>query len=91
VPSVFGRRNPAVRGLEAMSAAFDYPLTATRLLRARCERPRRRRAADERDEFAPLHAEQGEFLPCHLASSPPVGLPHVDPAPGRWARSLGQA
>src|SRR5215831_4518950 len=27
-----------------------------RLLRARCERPRRRRAADERDELPPLHS-----------------------------------
>jgi len=38
-----------------------------RLLRARRERPRRRRAAEEADELAPPYAEHGDSLPCHDA------------------------
>jgi hypothetical protein len=44
------------------------PITGiTGLLRARRERPRHRCAGDKRDEFAALHAEHGDFLPCHDA------------------------
>src|SRR5262249_2524541 len=34
-----------------------------RLLRPRCHRPRRRRAAEQRYELAPAHVGHGEFLP----------------------------
>jgi hypothetical protein len=44
----------------AFRIAFDHPhqcadLPITRLLRARCERPSRRCAANQRDELAPSH------------------------------------
>src|SRR5262249_20875443 len=44
------------------------------LLRASRQRPRSRRAAEQRHELAPLDAEHGELLPCRLASPPgPIG------------------
>jgi hypothetical protein len=43
------------------------------LLRTRGERPRRRRAAEQRDELAPSHVQQiPEVLRGHLA---PAGVP----------------
>src|SRR5215472_16904884 len=52
-----------------------------RQLRARRERPRSRRAAEQRYELAPPHAghQDSSTLP------PPVGLPHAQPAPERPA------
>jgi hypothetical protein len=44
---------PVTRGLVDEYADPPNPL---RLLRARRERPRRRRAAEERDELAPSHS-----------------------------------
>jgi hypothetical protein len=43
-------------GSSSPAAACEYPNTehALRLLRMRRKRPRRRRAAEERDELAPL-------------------------------------
>ena len=46
-----------VRGAPREHADAPHPLA---LLRARRERPRRRRAAEKRDEFAPLHARPAE-------------------------------
>jgi hypothetical protein len=58
------------------------------LLRPRRERPRRRRAAEQRDELAALHAGHGDFLPCRVVCT--TG----DPARSIWRRtaskSLGQ-
>ena len=64
-----------------------------RRLRARRERPCRRRAADKRDEFAPPHIEHGAS-PSRLSWAPPVGpfgqVPHAEAAAeaprGPWAR-----
>src|SRR5262249_17236825 len=41
-----------------------------RLLCARRERPRGCRAAEQRDEFAPLHVRHGDFLPYALSALP---------------------
>src|SRR5262249_34051291 len=47
-----------MRGVERRRYGLQHPnwVTLHRLLRARRERPRRRCAADERDESAPLHS-----------------------------------
>src|SRR5215831_13130945 len=53
------------------------------LLRARRERPRSRRAAEERDEIAPLHIRHGDFLPYALSARRPtraLGFPAPQPA-----------
>src|SRR5262249_46669608 len=42
--------------IDRRRAAEDPDAGHRRLLRARCERPRRGRAADERDELPPLHS-----------------------------------
>ena len=49
-----------VRGRGHEHADAPHPLG---LLRARRERPRRRRAAEQRDELAPSHVEHGGPLP----------------------------
>jgi hypothetical protein len=67
------------------------------LLRARCQRPRRCRAAEQGDEAATSHVEQGIF-PSHLLGPiisaggcrGAVSLPHLQRAGGRIGRSLGQ-
>src|SRR5262249_21536950 len=46
--------------------ARDLP----RLLRARRERPRRRRAAEKRDERAPLHCPMAPVLPTERIAQP---------------------
>src|SRR5215472_16926920 len=61
---------------------------------ARRERPRSRRAAEQRDELAAPDAGHGDFLPCRVASArptlPTLGLPHVQAAAelaaGPWVR-----
>src|SRR3954471_12201012 len=68
------------------------------LLCPRPQRPRYRRAADQRDELAPSHARHG--LPPSPALPPPiipagdrhgaVGLPPLQPAGRRGSRSLGR-
>jgi len=63
------------RGFAGRSAAEKADHWHRRLLRARRKRPRSR-AAEQRDELAPPHAEHG-------ASSPPGGIPspsHLMPA-----------
>jgi hypothetical protein len=52
------------------------------LLRARSERPRGDRAAEQREEIAPSHSDHGGFLPV-------VGLPHPQPATGAAIESYG--
>src|SRR5262249_6538731 len=48
-------------------------------LRACREGPRTRRAADERDEVAPLHSEHGDVLPCQDGSAYRWrGMPNCD-------------
>src|SRR5262249_32587817 len=54
-----------------------------RLLRGHRERPRRRRAAEQRHELPPSHAGHGRSLP--------PGLPHAQPATGAASRSMGLA
>jgi hypothetical protein len=55
-----------------------------RLLRARCERPRRRRAAEQRDELASSYVEHGLPSGTRCAS-----LPQAQDAPKAPRRSLG--
>src|SRR6266540_3974638 len=68
-----------------MSSIVDAP-------RARSERPRRR-AAEQRDECAPLHMRHGDFLPYALSAplTGPCAQSSAPPACRRAARkSLGQ-
>ena len=49
--------NAAVQGLELRSSGPESDgRQFARLLRPRCQRPRRRRAAEQRDELAPVHS-----------------------------------
>ena len=65
------------------------------LLRAHCERPRRRRAAEERDELAASHAGHGGAdagngmrpSPARRSRVPPRGRSDASPAPAASARS----
>src|SRR6516164_6822002 len=69
-----------VLGVGTQHADPPYPV---RLLRARRQRPRGRRAPEERDELASPHVEHGDFLP-YAYSAPtgpfgrftPLSLPH---------------
>src|SRR5262249_49627707 len=47
--------------------------------RARRERPRRGRAAEKRDELAPLHVEHGGLLYQRRRPTRALGFPHVQP------------
>ena len=66
-----------------------------RLLRARRDRSRGRRAAEQRDELAAPHVEHGGLPPrCRrqsyqLGTPSADGLPHQEPARARVSRSLG--
>ena len=51
-----------VEGIRHYDQATSW-LARGRLLRARRKRPRDGRAAEERDELAPLHFGHGDFLP----------------------------
>src|SRR5262249_45538595 len=50
-----------------------------RLLRARRERPRRRRAAEQDDELAPSHVEHGLLPGTRYASLPRLRMPRKRP------------
>src|SRR5262245_10214703 len=56
--------NAALRFRIALSNRQQHSYTAPAfgLLRARCDRPYRRRAAEQRDELAPSYVEHGGFL-----------------------------
>src|SRR5262249_33241147 len=63
-----------------------------RLLRPRCQPPRSRRAADQRDELAPFHIEHGGLPPlCGISRRPTraVGFPAHQPAIERPASPWG--
>src|SRR5262249_20322596 len=64
-----------------------------RLLRVRRERPRGRRAAEQRDELAPFHAEHGDFLAYALLARQPtraLSFPAHQPAIERPASPWGR-
>ena len=63
-----------VRGCGQEHADAPHPLG---LLRARRERPRRRRAAEQRDELAPPHGEHGGSLPGAAADHTQLGTAKV--------------
>ena len=59
---------PAPLGRSQRARARTPRAHALGLLRARRERPRRRRAAEQRDELPPSHAGQGGSLPPGVAA-----------------------
>jgi hypothetical protein len=72
------------------------------LLRARRKRPRRRRAAEQRDELASSYAEHRAYLPSGLVTPPlvwstgkttshAVGLPHAQRTTEGTAGLLGRS
>src|SRR5262249_52936596 len=67
----------------------------SRRLRARRERPRGRRTAEQSDELASLNAGYGDFLPCRVASAPagiqPAGDDARFTAPSSCRRTGGRS
>jgi hypothetical protein len=90
----------AQAGMESLEKIYESARRAAaekpnhrhcRLLCAPRERPRRRRATEERDELSSPYAEHGDFLPC-TAPVPPKPLapnsPHSQPATKVGGKSL---